>query len=240
MFRRWVVPNGKRRVREPHQLPAGRHGLPRHVVARNQQGRILAAVADAIAEKGYGAMNVEDVCVRAGVSRRTFYDHYTGKQGVVLAALDAIAEDLLAEVRAAFEDAATPIERVRGCLEAFLGFLARNPAAASLGVVEVLAAGPEAIELRNRVMRALAALIQEGVDEALPRRGAPPALVSETIVGGIYEVAYARILQGRADQLPDLAPDLMYTILLAYGGQEIAAAEHRRARRRRSRATRDN
>ena len=41
-----------------------------------------------------------------------------------------------------------------------------------------------------------------------------PALTAETIVGGIHEVVFRRILADRIDELPGLADDLLATILM--------------------------
>ena len=222
----------KKRRRAPHQLPAGRHGLPRSFVVGNQRERILAAVAEAVSAKGYAAMNVEDICLAAGVSRRTFYDHYKGKEDVFLAAYDAVTAQLVERVRAAYEANEDPVDRIRECLRAFLEFVASEPAFADMCIVEVMAAGPEAIKRRNAVMEAFAGLIRQGVDEALPKRGRPPALVAETIVGGIYEVVYTRVLEDRTSELPDLVPGLLFSVLLPYGGHRMATEEYRRASRR--------
>ena len=48
---------------------------------------------------------------------------------------------------------------MRDCLAAFLTFLAIEPRFADMCIVEVLAAGPEAVERRNGATRAMAGLI---------------------------------------------------------------------------------
>ena len=53
-------------------------------------------------------------------------------------------------------------------------------------------------------------------------------MTAETIVGGIYEVVYTRVLRGEIRDLPALVPDLTYAALLPYLGPEVAAAERRR------------
>jgi AcrR family transcriptional regulator len=215
----------------PHgqRLPPGRHGLERSFVAQNQRDRILDAVADVVSLAGYAGMRVEDIIVTAGVSRRTFYDHFTNKEDAFLASYEAIVAQLLEQVRAAYDANATLADRVRECLRAFLRFVASEPAFADMCIVEVLAAGPQAIERRNFAMRALAELIRTGTAElALPH--APPALTAETIVGGIYEVVYTRVLQGETAALPSLLPDLVYSIMLPYAGHEVAVAEMERIR----------
>ena len=50
----------------------------------------------------------------------------------------------------------------------------------------------------------------------------------ETMIGGIYEVVYSRVLQGRANELPQLLPDLAYSVMLLYLGHDAAQREVRR------------
>ena len=157
---RHMTPAARRRARQPHQLPPGRHGLPRAFVASNQRERILDAVADVASLAGYASMSVEGIIATAGVSRRTFYDHFADKQEAFLAAYDAIVALLVERVQNAFLSNTTFAGRVRDCLAAFLTFLAIEPRFADMCIVEVLAAGPEAVERRNGVMRAMAGLIQ--------------------------------------------------------------------------------
>src|SRR3984957_6944617 len=97
----------------PRQLPAGRHGLSRSFVVRDQRERILAAVADVVAEKGYSAMTVEDVVGRAGVSRRTFYDQFADKREAFFAAYDAVSAQCMAVAGAAFVSSTSWPEQVR-------------------------------------------------------------------------------------------------------------------------------
>lgn len=222
----------KKRQREPHQLPAGRHGLSRSFVVENQRQRILAAVADVCHAAGYVSMSVEDIVVTSGVSRRTFYDNFRGKEDVYLAAYDEASQQLLTQVYAAYEAADGLVARVRDSLNAFLTFVAEEPAFADMCIVEVMAAGTVAIERRNRTMQAFSEMIEKAAAEELPKSKLPPALTAETLVGGIYEVVYSRVLQGRGAELPDLLPDLLFSVLLPYVGQETAASLLKNERRR--------
>ena len=65
--------------RQPHQLPAGLHGLTRSYVLRNQRDRIVESVIEVVSETGYAGLTVRAVVGRAGVSRRTFYEHFSNK-----------------------------------------------------------------------------------------------------------------------------------------------------------------
>lgn len=222
----------KKRSREPYQLPAGRHGLSRQFVVENQRQRILAAVADVCSAAGYVAMSVEDIVVTSGVSRRTFYDNFRGKEDVYLAAYDEASKQLLTKVYAAYDAADGLVARVRDSLSAFLSFIADEPAFADMCIVEVMAAGSNAIERRNRTMNAFAEMIEKAASEELPKSKLPPALTAETLVGGIYEVVYSRVLNGHGEELPSLLPDLLFSVLLPYVGQETATSLLKNERRR--------
>jgi AcrR family transcriptional regulator len=215
-------PDGRRR--SPHQLPPGRHGLSRSYVASNQRERILTAVIDAVSFKGYAAMSVDDVITAAGVSRRTFYDTFEDKEDAFLAAFDRVGAELLRRIGDAYDASKSFPEGVTACLRTFLEFVAAEPRYAELCIVEVLAAGPTAIERRNEVMRTLAELVVSGARRARPGP-LPPRITAETVIGGIYEVVYSRVLEGEASELPSLLPDLAYSVMLPYLGHEAAARE---------------
>jgi AcrR family transcriptional regulator len=199
--------------RRSHQLPSGRHGLQRSFIAAKQRERILSAVARAAAELGYAEMSVEAIDARAGVSRRTFYEQFKNKEDAFLAAYDAVLHQLVQHVQRACLRETTARTQLRAGIEAFLQFLAGEPEFARMCIVEALAAGPRAIARRNDALRTFAEIIEGNIHELLPRCRRP-ALAAETIVGGIHEVVFNRILADRTEELPDLADDLLETILM--------------------------
>jgi AcrR family transcriptional regulator len=213
--------------RAPHQLPPGRHGLPRAFVISNQRERILDAVMQVVSESGYSAMRIEDVIAAAGVSRRTFYDHFANKEEAFLAAYELVVEQLQGAVGAAYATGDSWPMKVRRGLAAFVTLLAREPALAHVCIVEVLAAGPRALERRTHAMTNFQQFLQ-------PRRGEVPLepvspLAAQAVVGGVYEVVYARVVDRRTHELPALLPALLHSVLLPFVGTEVAAAEYRRA-----------
>jgi AcrR family transcriptional regulator len=210
--------------RRPAQLPSGRHGLLRSFVADNQRERILSAVAQAAAELGYAEMSVETIIAGAGVSRRTFYEHFKNKEDAFLAAYDAVVHQLARCIRRAYFTETTVRERLRAGIRAYLQFMASEPELARMCIVEVLAAGPQALARRNAAMRMFAEIIEDNIHELIPgcRRA---ALASEMIVGGIHEVVFRRILADRIDELPGLADDLLVTILMRDQGRPLTLSQ---------------
>lgn len=149
------------------RLPRGRHGLSRDEVAASQLRRMLAAVAEAMMEKGYVGTSVADVITRAGVSRETFYQQFSSKADCFLAAFDAATDDFVGVVEAEMHltrddlrrdghrDAATRAEQFEQVVSVYLDALVSQPAYARLFLVEVYAAGPEAIRRRAALLRRL-------------------------------------------------------------------------------------
>ncbi len=172
-------------------LPRGPHRLARDEVLASQRGRMLDAIAETVALRGYGAATVADVVERAGVSRKTFYEHFRDKEECFLAAYDAGVEILMATMRDAGDD-------LRPRIHAFLATLADEPAFARTFVIEVGAAGPRALERRRSVHDAFAALTG-GSDEAL------------ACVGATNELVAREIAADRTDRLGDLE-DLVVSI----------------------------
>jgi AcrR family transcriptional regulator len=220
------------RRRAPNQLPAGRHGLSRTFVTRNQRERMLAAVAEVVRRQGYADMTVEDIISEAGVSRRTFYDHFKSKDRVFLAAYDAAVDELKAASEEAFEGGTGLVERCEAVLRTVVDFFGEQPAYTSLCVVEVLAAGPAALERRAATMHWFAELLDRAATD-VPKSRRPPAVVAESLIGGIYEILYARALRKQLDELPELLPDLLYSTVLPYVGPETAAEARKASRPRR-------
>ena len=182
---------------------------------------MLDAVSDVVSAKGFVAMTVEDVIAAAGVSRRTFYDHFRSKEAAYLEAFQEIGTELIRRVGAAYAESRSLAGGIVACLRAFLEFAAEEPRYAEMCLVEVLAAGPAAIARRDEVMRTLAGVLHEGA-RSDPRSASAPPLTAEWVVGGVYEVVYARLINGAAADLPQLLPDLAYSIMLAYLGHEAA------------------
>ena len=133
-------PPSHRRPTSP-RLPAGRHGLPREFIVQNQRERIITALVDTVAERGYNATTVANITKAASVSRRTFYEHFADKEACFLAAYDMVADHIRASMRAAAESFEDWPQQVRAALATMLRFLAAEPELARLCMIEPVAAG---------------------------------------------------------------------------------------------------
>ncbi|HEY5815779.1 MAG TPA: helix-turn-helix domain-containing protein [Solirubrobacterales bacterium] len=185
-------------------MSPSRPRLPRDFVLRHKRRRILAAVAEVSAERGYGAMKVSDIVKRAGVARKTLYELYEGKEEVFLAAVDAAFAALLERTEEACAAGGEWDERVRAGLAALLGRLAEHPAEAHLLIVEAPAA-TTASAARYEVARARFVTL---LSEAVPAGQRRPDVLEGMIVSGVAWILNGRIRAGEAKRVNDLIDDL--------------------------------
>jgi AcrR family transcriptional regulator len=205
----------------PRRLPRGTHGLDRDVVEASQRTRLLEAVGRAVAERGYAAATIDDVVRGAGVSKKTFYDHFADKQECFLAAYEAAGEELLERVREAHATHDDWLERTRAGIRAYLRWLAAEPALARVFLIEVAAAGPQALERRERLRDRYAELMLE-------RRGTQvgprlPVEIFHAVVAAVDDVVVRHIREHGAEELPALEPVLLYLQVALLAGPQVAA-----------------
>lgn len=206
------------------RLPPGRHGLPREFVARNQRERLIAGLAEAVAENGYAGTTIAHITRHAAVSRRTFYEHFNSKDECFTAAYDTVMTELRERVGNAFDQEDEWPEAVRAGIAAMLEFLASEPHLARLSMVEALVAGPVVVERYDEAIQSLVPYFQAG------REGRPPEVLAglsptteEALVGGMVSLISRRIFADRTEELESLLPDLVEFTLTPYlGGAEAA------------------
>jgi AcrR family transcriptional regulator len=203
----------------PRALPRGRHRLPREIVASSQRSRLLAAVAQAVAEKGYAAVTVADLTARAGVSRTTFYDNFRDKEDCFLASYAAGADAHFERVGESGTRAAGWYAQLTASTAAYLEVLAAQPAYARAFLVEILAAGSAATRLRLDVHRRYAARLRSWHEEVRAQVCSPavPAEAYDAAVGAVYELVANQVRRGATEDLRDLLPALVYVQLALLG-----------------------
>jgi AcrR family transcriptional regulator len=217
----------------PRRLPRGTHGLDRSLVAASQRTRLLEAVGLAVADKGYAAATIDDIVRGAGVSKKTFYEHFADKLGCFLAAYEAASDELFEHVRAAQEAAAEDeapagragqpradggewLARTRAGIHAYLRWLAAEPALARVFLIEIAAAGPAALERRERLRDRYAERIRR-----LQVANSVPDEIVHAVVAGADDLVVRRLREG-ADVL-ELEPILLYLQVSLLAGPEVAA-----------------
>jgi AcrR family transcriptional regulator len=203
----------------PRKLPPGRHGLPRQFVVHNQRARLVDAAMHVFGTRSFGDARVADVLERAVISRKTFYEQFADKEACFMAAYEAAATRARDAVRGAARGHERRSDGVRAGIHELMRFMAAEPELARLLVVEVAGAGPAAMRRRSESVRSFAALLAPTSGDRLP-------VAAQVTAGGIWEVVHALVMDGRADELPELADALVEIALaqLGDGDDEVQAA----------------
>ncbi len=191
---------------QAQRLPAGMHGLPAELVARNQRERLIAAMAETCAEKGYAELAVADVVRGAGVSTATFYKQFDSKRDCMLAAHAELGGRLLEEIDRVAASAASWVEGVRMAIRTTLAILAVDAPTARLLTVEILALGSEGSERHDAALQALAQRLRDGRDprgdSSLPHADWCAIAAAAALVGSF-------VMRGEAASLPELEDELV-------------------------------
>jgi len=207
-------------------LPRGRHAAPRDVVRQTQRARMLDAMVQSVAEKGYARVAVADVVERAGVSRKTFYEQFANKEECFVAAYDDGVDRLLAAIDAALATLAPDwLAAARRAVEVYLDAMAASPAFARAFLIEALGAGPVALARRRAVQDRFAAQLEAVHRRAradIPEIPEVPPHTFRAAVGAVNELVTAHVLERGADSLPELTDAILDVHLALLVGRELA------------------
>ena len=93
--------------------------LPRE----ERRAQVLAAAREVFVAQGYHTAGMDDIAVRAGVSKPVLYQHFPGKLDLYVALLDDGIASLLDSLRNALGSTSDNKQRVRGAISAYFDFM---------------------------------------------------------------------------------------------------------------------
>lgn len=145
----------------PDALPRGRHNLTREQVREAQRERLLVAMTELLAARGYRALGPGEIAGRAGVSLGAFYANFENKDACVFAGYERFIEILLERMTAVDTSALRPDATVRALLGAWIETLQSDLVVARAYHVEIDALGLPARRRRRDAMALFAQYIRQ-------------------------------------------------------------------------------
>jgi AcrR family transcriptional regulator len=201
---------GTGRTREVQTLP---HTSKLELVNSPKREKILEGMLEAVGAEGYDATSVRTVLDHTGLYRQAFYDNFADKDACYLAALEMGIERLEGTTREAAGGEETWRGKLRAGLGGLLDRLDEEPDFARGVIVEVHAAGPEALSRRAEVLKRAADFIDLArLDVA--ESESPPQIAPEGIVAGIHAIVHSRLSTGATEGFRGLLPEFMYFAVL--------------------------
>ncbi len=212
----WALsfPPPPRELRRPGRSSAAPAPGAAPFAAYSTEQRIIRGFAATVAAKGFSATTISDVCAAASISPTTFYEYFDSKGDALWAALDSSGAQLMSAVLPAIRRVADWRVAVRVGFEEMCAYFAAEPDFATLRLIGVFAAGPEAIAQRDR--------IGHEVVEALIHGDEISDLVAEATTGAILAILSEGVRAGDDKALLRLAPTLAYLTLSPFVGADEA------------------
>jgi AcrR family transcriptional regulator len=210
-------------VRKIEVLPRRPHKSVRDELRASQRGRLICAIADSVAANGYAATSVADVIALAGVSRKTFYEHFADKEACFLAAYDSGAEAIYGAMLESVDGLDSWEEILDSVLTTWLEFLDADLAFTRAYMIEFWGAGDAARErwkLRRDRTAGLLKALHERIREADPTVTVVPDTVVAAAVGGVNRVVISTVLDHDGESLTSLKPDLLQFVKMILAAHE--------------------
>jgi AcrR family transcriptional regulator len=218
MFMR-ALPGRAARV-APDTPPAS---VTRSSAHADQRRRILRAVGELVAERGYGDVTVELIVKRAHVSYKTFYKHFSGKEECFIALFESVFANIERSIRERLAAESAPwSDQVVLALRTLVEQILADPVIARAVIVESPTAGPALTERYERATKAFAPLLRGG-RELNPRGSELPETIEDTLAGSVFWSAYEHLIVNRPEELAAYLPVLLELVLRTYLGPAEAA-----------------
>lgn len=190
---------------------------------REQLGRLLDAAGHVFAEMGWADATVEAIVTRAGMSRRTFYEHFDDLKDCLLTFHQKATRRAFKAVEMAVQNAESKQgERLRMGVTGFLGGIGAFPHVARVIFRVVRSAGPEFEAAHEQMMGRFAKLVYDGVAQAhaIGRTELPPdELRVFALVSAMEAVAMRYVLRGEESRAMEAAPILIDMVQRTFGGR---------------------
>jgi AcrR family transcriptional regulator len=155
--------------------------------------RIVEAARYLFRAQGFASTRVTEICERADVAEKTFFNYFPTKQGVLADLATNAVEELLLSIEVARKKGRTTSER----LEFFFGELAETMSAAGppqkelvAAIVQVVHASRDTSMDARKLHDAFGALVSDGIEAGEVSLRHDPETLTEMILGAYYVLTF--------------------------------------------------
>jgi AcrR family transcriptional regulator len=187
-----------------------------------QRARLIASMTALSRERDWHGLSVDRICEHAGMSRRTFYEHFIDAEDCFASAIEDALEHLWAVVAEQVDAAGDGwAEQVAVAIVAFLAALELDPPRAWMAVMEPLYGNRRARAARQVVVDRFVALLAVG--PAGDSGDRVPASTAAGTIGGLWELALQHISGGEdAVGIDEAAGSAIFLALSPFVGRHEA------------------
>lgn len=177
---------------------------------RGSKAKLLDAAMHVIRARGYNATRIEDVCGAAGLTKGSFFHHFTGKEDLALATArhwDELTGDVFAT--APYRSHPDPLDRLLGYVDfrkAILqGEVAEYTCLVGTMAQEVHETHPRIREACDRSIRDHSLTVEADIAEAVTKYGIGAGWTAESLALHVHAVIQGGFILAKARQSADAA-----------------------------------
>lgn len=178
--------------------------------------RILDAAIEVFAKKGYYGAAVDDIVQASSTSKGSFYHFFPNKQGIFLALVDSLNNQLVHRVEKSINQERGALRKVDAALEAVLEEFSKHRRLARILLIEAAGLGHAFNEKMFSLHTQFAELIEKHLRRAVEEGAIPPidtTLASYIWLGATYEVVLRWLHCNEPENLKDALPQLRHMLL---------------------------
>jgi AcrR family transcriptional regulator len=197
-------------------------GLTAEQRAAERRTRLVQAGLETFGTQGYAAATIEALCREANVTARHFYEHFTGREALLVAVYDEVLAHHRGAIAAALaeapEDALEP--RVRAAVGAAVAAWTADRGRARVAFIEVVGVSPEVEALRLRAIEEYTDLVTAVADDLLARglsRRGGRRVASRAIVGALIGLVELWLTAAVPPRPEEMAAEATVLALAALG-----------------------
>ncbi len=186
---------------------------------------IVEAAVRLFNKNGYHATSMQDIAHAVNIKKPSLYHHFTSKEAILLAILEAGMEQLINELEAIVTSNLDCSAKLRAAVHSHTRVIAANPEGAGVFLREDRGLGPEYmaqyIAKRDHIERLFRAIMQQGIREG-QFRDADVSITVHAMLGTVNWMTRWYRQTGRlsAAQIADIFADLFLDGLLKSADRE--------------------
>jgi AcrR family transcriptional regulator len=166
--------------------------------ALTRGGMFIAAAVDLLRTTGKADFTVQEVVDRAGLSLRSFYQHFASKDDLLLALIEETVQQHLAGVRRQVASGTTPRDRFEALVRAMFGTAETDdPASRGMVLFQWHLAATRTDEFGATVapyVDTVAEVLAPGVDDGTFRDDLPVRVLAELVTHTLISILDRRVL----------------------------------------------
>jgi AcrR family transcriptional regulator len=215
------VPSTDRRGAEDRRRPDDRRTPGRRIRGLEPEERrlerrrqLLESAFELFAAQGYARTSIEQICQRAYVGFKGFYDEFATKEALFLALYEELIDRVRTSVVGVVERAGSPDDEIRTLLEAFVRSVLDDRRVAQLLFIEAGGLSPAMEALRRATYRSFADYLHHvfaasrGLRDLEPPAGMVAGRITLGLVGAIVELMVDWLVDDEQDDMEQFLDDL--------------------------------